>query len=280
MTTDTLEKIDLQKAAQVDYLPLLTPQNIDTVELTDWGQLYILDETQAVPGYTNATASTIMETLTAEMTVMPTQLSPLSSDYWVSMSDSINQLSGSINQMGVTFNNMATELKALIQKAAFDWDEETVDQEGFDAIREQLATALDKLASSGSVADFLRHEGITGVRKAARRCPIARWLSGVLGREVSVRPQAVFVAVRDANGRQLEVEMPIAVRDFVREFDQGVHDDLEQQPAPALVTTVPQPYMIESMSSYQHQVYAVWNAPLMKQSFNIDKSMPLFGALV
>lgn len=273
MTTDTLEKIDFWKAAQVDYLPLLTLEDMMTTKPTDWGQLYTLDETQAVPGYTNATASTIMETLTAEMMAMPTQLSPLSPDYWVSMS-------GSINQLGVTLNSVATEIAkitALMQKAAFGWDEETVDQEGFDAIREQLATALDKLVSSGSVADFLRHEGITGVPTAGRRCPIARWLSGVLGREVSVSPQAVYVAVRDSDGKQLEVEMPIAARAFVREFDRGQHPDLIELPEDTAFIPAATPDFKQQMNALSFNGGAVYMTPTMTMT---NMSMNLCGALV
>lgn len=91
--------------------------------------------------------------------------------------------------------------------------------------------ALDRLASQpgpDAIAEFLRSEGIRGVRKSSECCVVASWLVWVTGEDViDVSPAWPGDPDPGEVGTSGASEpLPTVVRDFTIRFDAGCYPEL------------------------------------------------------
>ena len=113
-------------------------------------------------------------------------------------------------------------------------------RDALDAAREEI-DRWDAQPGGAALAQYLRGLEVRGVKQSGGRCPLAQRLNHVLaqagpeGREryaylmggrVEVCPTGEYLPV-------LDVEMSVAVRDFVGRFDLGEYPDLAVDPGSA-----------------------------------------------
>ena len=86
---------------------------------------------------------------------------------------------------------------------------------------EELGTTSEKVASA------LRAKGIQGVANTVRDLnPIVRYVRGELDETQTVHLIGDVLTIQFADGRQQQVTIPPAVRDFLHAFNNGQYADL------------------------------------------------------
>jgi hypothetical protein len=108
-----------------------------------------------------------------------------------------------------------------------------VNKELTDALR-TLNRSVRHLADATEVADWLIEQGVKGIPKDCRVCPLSNWYRGelrklgLLGRRQEVSVTSV-VSVLDLDRDQqviAEVDLPAAFSDFITAFDSGAYKEL------------------------------------------------------
>lgn len=91
--------------------------------------------------------------------------------------------------------------------------------------KKQAVPARAKLAWLGQqdIAEVLRVRGIKGVRSDPAHCPIAEFLHAE-GWGAKVLTFNAYVGPR--MGSRLNVQLPVAVSKFIKDFDRGAYPDL------------------------------------------------------
>jgi hypothetical protein len=97
--------------------------------------------------------------------------------------------------------------------------------------QDHYSTDDDMFADTTTVADFLRRRGIQGRPGGPCSCPVAQYFSAAMGADVMVDGLNVSVI-----GDDYAVWLPLLVRNFIADFDQGMYPDLcidtEELPLP------------------------------------------------
>jgi len=93
---------------------------------------------------------------------------------------------------------------------------------------------LDALAALGKteeqIAASLRARGVTGERRNSRCCPLARYLTAELGRQVVVDGDSI--CIDGPSSWQESVWPDRCVADFIEGFDHGDYPDLVERTQP------------------------------------------------
>lgn len=92
-------------------------------------------------------------------------------------------------------------------------------------------TVLHSLSTQCTTAAEVRHffslKGVKGTTAGYTTCPIAVWLRRETGDFWGVDTQAARKGVRDFLDEPIEeVELPLVLRDFMYNFDEGFYPDL------------------------------------------------------
>ena len=96
-----------------------------------------------------------------------------------------------------------------------------------DSTRRRLAAALQSLGSTAdNIADNLEIGGWRGLRHDAGACPISLYLTAVVPHVQGAAVGADQATIHTLDGPDLEIDLPPAVADFVRAFDNGAYPDL------------------------------------------------------
>ncbi len=109
----------------------------------------------------------------------------------------------------------------------------------------KLTTALVDLGTTpDAVADTLLLHGVTGVRSNGGECPITRWVKRQVPEVAHLFTCVVpwgddnlwiddkFV-IGQIGGAAVTIRLPVAVEDFIVDFDRGVYPWLVEAPAVA-----------------------------------------------
>lgn len=113
-------------------------------------------------------------------------------------------------------------------------------------IPQLLATALVDLGTTvDQVADTLLLHGVTGTPRNGSRCPVTRWVTRqvpqvahlfrcvVGGDQPWLWITPAFLEGVLHNGQRVEIPVPVAVGDFIADFDRGAFSWLVEAPAVA-----------------------------------------------
>ena len=94
-------------------------------------------------------------------------------------------------------------------------------------IRRRAIAALTSLGSSADdVADTLESGGWRGLRQDAGTCPVTLYLTAVMPDTLGAAVGTGQATVHPVDGRDVEIDLPPAVADFVQAFDGGAYPDL------------------------------------------------------
>lgn len=95
-------------------------------------------------------------------------------------------------------------------------------------VEEVVTTALGKLEACGSsrqIHDFFLEQKILGRRGRAYACPVAQYVNTALG-VPDYQVTCADTAMVAVPLRAVRVQTPLAVGEFIREFDLGSYPDL------------------------------------------------------
>jgi hypothetical protein len=97
-------------------------------------------------------------------------------------------------------------------------------------VKDSLRRTIEAMDFPGPIAvsQFLRANHITGLRQKSRQCPIARYLTSVVGVPVSVNSITAWAWV--TSEVDVEYELPAPVKTFIKCFDEGEFPDLVEMP--------------------------------------------------
>ncbi|PRY17626.1 hypothetical protein [Pseudosporangium ferrugineum] len=96
-----------------------------------------------------------------------------------------------------------------------------------DSTRRRVTTALRSLGSTADgVADTLEAGGWRGLRHDAGACPVSLYLTAVVAGTRGAAVGSDQATVHPLDGPDAEVDLPLAVADFVVAFDRGAYPDL------------------------------------------------------
>jgi hypothetical protein len=90
-----------------------------------------------------------------------------------------------------------------------------------------LVQQLRAFGTADEIADFFRSEGVQGHRRELAACPIAVWVTNVMG-PCEVNEEGISFTFCDRKGMEIalnSVSTP-AMREFVRRFDSDGYPDL------------------------------------------------------
>jgi hypothetical protein len=97
-------------------------------------------------------------------------------------------------------------------------------------IYKAVAPLMEKLSwmeNAAEIAEHLTREGIKAVRNDPRSCAVARYLQMNTGYTATVVSDSV--AVHSRTGRCALMENSSVVKDFIKNFDDGMYPDLEMR---------------------------------------------------
>lgn len=95
-------------------------------------------------------------------------------------------------------------------------------------IRERAEEALNTLGPEGiDVAAFLTGFLVYGTRGSGEHCPIANYLHLKGFRWVTINPVRITVFAKNYERAIARINPPEAIRDFIRDFDNGAYPQLE-----------------------------------------------------
>ena len=106
-----------------------------------------------------------------------------------------------------------------------------------------FGVAYDKLAgfeNSGEIADFLKNQGVKGLKGHDEQCPIANWMNAQTGDAITVTGDYIskyFDYPADMPYEEYEIIMDEvtripteAIMEFIARFDQGDFPELIEEP--------------------------------------------------